>query len=97
PIEIAGGAAKCCGGIAYGAAMSQIRFGKHPPKFDYRNLRFGTYAAKLGAAPDHDDVLPRVYSKVGVSDPAVLFPMDGNDTYGDCTIAAVAHAITIYR
>jgi len=27
----------------------------------------------------------------------VLFPMDGNDTYGDCTIAALAHALTTYR
>jgi hypothetical protein len=26
----------------------------------------------------------------------MLFPMDGNDTLGDCTIAAVAHAITVY-
>jgi hypothetical protein len=28
---------------------------------------------------------------------ATLFPMDGNDTYGDCTIAALAHAITAFH
>src|ERR1017187_2020098 len=30
-------------------------------------------------------------------DPSVLFPMDGNDQYGDCTFAAKAHAVTLYR
>jgi len=32
-----------------------------------------------------------------VNDPTVLFPMDGNDALGDCTIAALAHAETTYR
>jgi hypothetical protein len=40
--------------------------------------------------------LPKVYQKLKVSDPTALFPMDGNDTLGDCTIAGVAHAITTY-
>lgn len=26
-----------------------------------------------------------------------LFPMDGNDQYGDCTVAAVAHGITVWH
>jgi len=41
--------------------------------------------------------LARVYQNLKTSNPAVLFPMDGNDTYGDCTIAGVAHAITMYH
>jgi hypothetical protein len=77
--------------------MPSFRFGKHPPKIDYRTLRFKSYAAALPPPPNSLDVLPRVYDRLGTSDPAALFPMDGNDTLGDCTIAAVAHAITTYR
>jgi hypothetical protein len=78
--------------------MPQRRFGKHPPKHDYRTLRFKTYVTSaLPAPPAHLDVLTRVYDKLHVSDPTVLFPLDGNDTLGDCTIAALAHAVTTFR
>jgi hypothetical protein len=78
--------------------MPNFRFGKHPPKHDYRTLRFKTYlAAGIAAPPASYSVLPGLYQKVGTNDPAKLFPMDGNDTLGDCTIAALAHAITVYR
>jgi hypothetical protein len=77
--------------------MTQIRFGKHPPKLDYRNLRFGNYASGLKAPPAEDDVLKRVYDKLKINDPKALFPMDGNDTKGDCTCAGLAHAITVFR
>src|SRR5262249_15214141 len=78
--------------------MPQRRFGKHPPKHDYRTLRFKTYAtAALAAPPPALSVLPRVYDKLHISDPTLLFPMDGNDTLGDCTIAALAHAVTTFR
>jgi len=78
--------------------MPTYRFGKHPPKIDYRTLRFKNYlAANLPAPPPAANTLPRVYAKLGVNDPTQLFPMDGNDTLGDCTIAALAHAITTYR
>jgi hypothetical protein len=78
--------------------MPAYRFGKHPPKNDYRTLRFRDYVTtKLPAPPPSFNVLTRVYDNVRVSDPTKLFPMDGNDTLGDCTIAALAHAITTYR
>lgn len=78
--------------------MSNYRFGKHPPKVDYRTLRFSNYlSASIAAPPPSDNVLTRVYQELKTSDPAKLFPMDGNDTLGDCTIAALAHAITVYR
>ena len=78
--------------------MPAYRFGKHPPKRDYRTLRFKSYAtAALAAPPPSFEVLARVYDKLHASDPTKLFPMDGNDTLGDCTIAALAHAVTIYR
>ena len=78
--------------------MSTYRFGKHPPKLDYRTLRLRNYLTPaLPAPPPSYDVLPRVYEKLKMSDPTKLFPMDGNDTLGDCTIAALAHAITTFR
>lgn len=78
--------------------MANVRFGKHPPKHDYRTLRFKTYLkAGIAPPPASFDVLAKVYAKLKQSDPTKLFPMDGNDTYGDCTIAGVAHAITTYR
>jgi hypothetical protein len=78
--------------------MNNYRFGKHPPKTDYRTLRLGDYlTAQLAAPPASYDVLARVYDNLHKSDPTALFPMDGNDTLGDCTIAALGHAITVYR
>jgi hypothetical protein len=78
--------------------MPAYRFGKHPPKKDYRSLRLSTYLTPaLAAPPPAYDVLARVYKNLNTSDPAALFPMDGNDSLGDCTIAALAHAITTYR
>ena len=78
--------------------MAGYRFGKHPSKRDYRTLRLKTYfMSSLAAPPASVDVLSSVYEKLHVSDPTVLFPMDGNDTLGDCTIAALAHAVTVYH
>jgi hypothetical protein len=78
--------------------MPGYRFGKLPPKVDYRTLRFATYVtSKLAAPPASYSVLTQVYKDLKTSDPTKLFPMDGNDTLGDCTIAALAHAITTYR
>lgn len=77
--------------------MPAYRFGKHPPKQDYRTLRLKNYlTSALPAPPNSYDVLSRVYNKLNTSDPKKLFPMDGNDHLGDCTIAALAHAVTTY-
>jgi len=77
--------------------MANYRFGKHPPKVDYRSLRLRDYlTSDVPAPPAAVNKLTQVYSKLGISDPATLFPMDGNDTLGDCTIAALAHAVTTY-
>jgi hypothetical protein len=65
---------------------------------DYRTLRFRDYLTpKLAPPPNSDDVLARVYAKLNQNDPTKLFPMDGNDTYGDCTIAGLAHAEKVFR
>ena len=77
--------------------MATYRFGKHPPKQDYRTLRLKNYLTpKLASPPVSYDALARVYKNLKTSDPTKLFPMDGNDTLGDCTIAALAHADTTY-
>ncbi len=78
--------------------MANYRFGKHPPKQDYRTLRLSPYLGPtLPPPPPSWDVLAQVYAKLKASNPKTLFPMDGNDTLGDCTIAALAHAITVYH
>jgi len=76
---------------------TMYRFGKHPAKRDYRTLRFKDYlTAAVAPPPAQYSVLTRVYDNLRNSDPTTLFPMDGNDTLGDCTIAALAHADTVY-
>jgi hypothetical protein len=78
--------------------MPNLCFGKLPPKNDYRTLRFATYLLPgLAPPPPSINVLTRVYQQLGSTDPSTLFPMDGNDTYRDCTIAALAHAVTTYQ
>lgn len=78
--------------------MPNYRFGKHPAKNDYRTLRFKNYITPgLAAPPASFNVLTKVDQKLKSSNPTTLFPMDGNDTLGDCTIAGLAHATTVYN
>jgi len=79
--------------------MPNYRFGKHPPKADYRTLRFKSYLTPAIPAPpaSYDVLTTSVYPKLKTTDPVKLFPMDGNDKLGDCTIAALAHAETVYN
>jgi len=79
--------------------MPSYRFGKHPPHVDYRTLRFEDYLTSTIALPPpaYDVLATSIYPKLKTTDPTKLFPMDGNDTLGDCTIAALAHAETIYH
>jgi hypothetical protein len=77
--------------------MEGFRFGKHPPKIDYRTLRLRDYLTPaLPPPPPSVDVVGRVTAATNQAVTA-LFPMDGNDQYGDCTIAALAHADTLYQ
>lgn len=88
------------GGSARLTARAAGRFGKHPPRLDYRTLRLGDYLTPaLPSAPASHDVVAAVIEalKLDSSADRLLFPMDGNDTLGDCTCAALAHAITCYR
>src|SRR5438105_8044678 len=78
--------------------MTSYRFGKHPAKHDYRTLRLKDYVSSgLAPPPASYDVLGRVYKNLKITDPAALFPLDGNRNFSDCTIAALAHAETVFR
>lgn len=73
-----------------------MRFGKHAPKNDYRTLLFPNYAATLPTPAIEHNTLDAVFAKLGTNDVGKLFPMDGNNVEGCCTIAAVAHAKTVF-
>ncbi len=77
--------------------MGNLKFGKLAKKQDDRTLRFATYTKQLAPPPVAVSNLNRVYSNLKINDPTKLFPMDGNDTKGDCTIAGRSHQITMYN
>jgi hypothetical protein len=75
-----------------------MKFGKLPKKSDFRTLKMSKYlTVDLPPSPASYDSLNEVYKETNLSDPKILFPMDGNDLYGDCVVAALAHAITVFR
>ncbi len=73
------------------------RHGKLARRSDYRTLRFGSYlkgAAPI-AAPEVDNITRATATTR--SDVATLFPMDGNDELGDCTVCGVSHIETLWE
>ena len=63
----------------------RYKLGKHPATRPTEISEFSTYVkGKLPAPPASVDV------------PNATYPMDGNDTYGDCTIAGVAHLLAAW-
>jgi hypothetical protein len=77
--------------------MGQYKFGKLAPRLDDRTLKMAKYTKLLAPPPVAFDNLLTVKGKLGINNPQVLFPMDGNDRLGDCTIAGIAHATTVYN
>jgi len=72
-------------------------FGKHPKKTKFKTIKLAKYMSALPAPDPSFDNLTKVYTRAGTTDASVLFPMDGNDTKGDCTCAGIAHGITVYH
>jgi hypothetical protein len=73
-------------------------FGKLAPREDPRTLKLSHYLLPdLSPPPEHYNALPRAEEGAKQYDPMQLFPMLGNDRYGDCTIAAAAHAETLWN
>jgi hypothetical protein len=76
--------------------MKKYSFGKLPVKHDNRTLMFANYVTgELPKAPESVDKLAEVYRKLKITNPKYLFPMDGNDAEGCCSIAGLVHAKTI--
>jgi hypothetical protein len=73
-------------------------FGKLAAREDPRTLKLAHYLLPdLPPPPEHYNALPRAEEGAKQYDPTQLFPMLGNDRYGDCTIAAAAHAETLWN
>jgi len=75
------------------------KFGKLPVVEDERNLMFAKYT--LTDLPPPFPSVSSLYRiegalPINASDINSLFPMDGNDVLGDCTICGLAHAIAVY-
>ena len=76
---------------------ASFRFGKLPPKIDYRTLVFGNYLKDdIPAPPICVNQAKRVCTELAHL-PEYLFPMYANDRLGDCTIAGMAHGVTVYN
>lgn len=71
------------------------RHGKLARKSDFRTLRMSSYLKSVPTAPEAVDNIGWAVSQTK-SDVATLFPMDGNDELGDCTICGVAHLDTLW-
>lgn len=77
--------------------MTSYKFGKHEAVEDVRTLKFSNYLTKaLPSPPVAFNNLTEVFDNLKEYSPSVLFPIDGNDLHGNCTICAVAHATTLY-
>ena len=74
-----------------------MKFGKLEKTIDKRNLLFKNYInPSLVPASSYSNTAI-VYKKLGISNPAKLFPMDGNDNYGDCVVCMCVHGQTTWN
>ena len=70
--------------------------GALPPRIDFRTLLFRDYSAGLPAPPVACDSFALASSRLpGNPGVEIVMPMDGNDRYGDCVMAAVAHNVAL--
>ena len=79
--------------------MKRFCFGKHPKKIDRlsRTLQMAKYAITLPDPPESVDNISRVLTNLKSNKVSSIFPMDGNDSYGDCVMAGAAHIITAWN
>jgi len=78
--------------------MGVYRFGKKAKRLDTRTLLFDTYRTPaLPTPPPGHSSLTRVEMALATTNVGALFPMDHNDTEGDCTLAGAAHADTVFN
>ena len=73
-----------------------VKFGKHPArKYNKDVLKLEKYFLTLPTAKIAIDNMAPTFVVNGSNDPAVVFPMDGNDTLGDCVVAGWGHILTV--
>ena len=63
-----------------------LKLGRRPAVLPAGALRLSAITATLPAPP----------VKVGWSLPSLIYPMDGNDTVGDCVLACAAHILELW-
>ena|SRR6516165_3728199 len=77
--------------------MPNCHFGNHPASTIIVPC-FKNHSTPGPAAPPRSfKVLTNVNQKRKTSNSTTLFPVEGNDTLGDCTTADLAHATTVYN
>ena len=77
--------------------MMAVRFGKLPVKGDYQVRRFQHYLlsnAALPPPPPRYCVLDTLHGLSEYGRAEELFPLNGNDRLQNCTVVALAHAMT---
>jgi hypothetical protein len=74
-----------------------MKFGKLEKTIDNRNLLFKNYINPTLVPASSYSNTAIVYKKLGISNPSKLFPMDGNDNYGDCVICMCVHGQTTWN
>jgi hypothetical protein len=79
--------------------MQNFCFGKLEKKEDRkgRTLQMAKYTKNLPPPPKEYDGTSRIMDNVGIHDIATLFPIDGNDVWGDCVMAGAAHILTYWN
>ena len=71
--------------------------GRIKSRFDSRDLMLSDFLPAFLPPPAASyNALERVFVNLKTSNVPMLFPMDGNDTKGDCTCAAWAHGLTVF-
>jgi hypothetical protein len=70
----------------------QLKRGMSSFKIDQMPLKFSSYINRAELPP-----VPDVFGHVHVSNPAGGWGMLGNDQYGDCTVAGIAHGQMIWN
>src|SRR5215472_1040442 len=74
--------------------MPNYHFGNHPAKHDCRTRFQKLHRSGASGAAALLQCSYQREPKTEDINPISLFPMDGNHTLGDCTIADLAHATT---
>jgi hypothetical protein len=77
--------------------VGKYRFGKKAVKFDVKNLKMTKYMVNVPDPPVEFDNLEIAFRKLKNTNISTLFPMDGNNKYGNCVVAGMAHLVTAFH